>query len=393
MTKKEKLTMQNTTKKPNKSILFFTVLVAIVAVGIFVFLPKSSQTQKAHSTPTTDYSNNPIQSTIPSVSSSHPPSPSAMVGAGKSVVSSQKQSITLTFVGDIMLDRNVWAKIQSSGNNNYPFAKIGTLFSGSDKNIANLEGPLTSRGTHAVTGGSLLFSFDPKLKESLKQAGLNIVSLANNHTYNQGSIGLADTKSNLDDVQIKYFGNPKTVSDTSVDIEQIGDWKIALIGWNTIEVTDPDEQGMIDLIKKTRPSVDKIIIVPHWGVEYQPQTKTEIAYAHDLIDAGADIIIGGHPHVVQGTEIYNNKPIVYSLGNFVFDQYFSDETQQGLGIKLHLSGQSTTLDLIPLDLRDSQPKTATGATKDTIIKKIIDDSDLTEPQISQLKQNNQIVIN
>jgi poly-gamma-glutamate synthesis protein (capsule biosynthesis protein) len=117
---------------------------------------------------------------------------------------------------------------------------------------------------------------------------------------------------------------------------------------------------------------DLIIVNIHWGVEYEHVfNKTQQDLARDLIDSGADIIIGHHPHVVQGLEIYKNKPIFYSLGNFIFDQDFSRDTQEELAVEINFNpdGQAKAR-LYPLLSRQSQPSLMAGKEKENYLKKI-----------------------
>lgn len=283
--------------------------------------------------------------------------------------------ITLTFVGDIMLDRDVWDRMQQSGAD-YPFRKIGDLFTGSDAVIANLEGPVTTRGTHSVVGGSLIFSFDPSVVAPLKQAGITTVSLANNHTYNQGQVGLDDTRSSLAAVGITEFGDPRTVDATHVAHLTIHDRTLALIGWNTIGITDSHLPDLLDLIRKERAANDFVVVMPHWGVEYVQQSATQITEAHQIIDAGADLIIGAHPHVIQGYEKYHDHLIMYSLGNFIFDQYWSVPTQRAIAVRYVIGAKDQSATILPIRLEKAQPTKAIGEVRDQILKQVGLDSDI-----------------
>jgi poly-gamma-glutamate synthesis protein (capsule biosynthesis protein) len=139
--------------------------------------------------------------------------------------------------------------------------------------------------------------------------------------------------------------------------------RIALVGFNTTD-NALDEMAASSTLTLARQESDKVIVFMHWGLEYRHMPPDIVReQAHWLIDHGADIVIGGHPHWVQGVEKYEGKPIVYSLGNFIFDQYFSKETQQGLAVVLTLNKEGTQLDLIPLRSEQSQPFLAEGAKK------------------------------
>jgi len=127
------------------------------------------------------------------------------------------------------------------------------------------------------------------------------------------------------------------------------------------------------LIQETKKNVDLIIVHIHWGTEYQHQfNQQQEKIGHALIDAGADIIIGHHPHVVQGMEIYKNKPIFYSLGNFIFDQYFSPDTQEGLAVGLKLTNNKISATLFPLQAKSAIINLMVGSAKDNFLLKYAD---------------------
>lgn len=270
-----------------------------------------------------------------------------------------------------MLDRAVWAKIRAQGDD-YPFQKIGDLFKSPDLAIANFENPMTNRGSHAQANGPLLFKSDPRLAPALAATGLDAVSLANNHTYNQGSAGLADTVTFLSQAGIHTFGSPRAVQGQDVYTTDVKGWPLAFVGWNTIETPDSQPAALLRLVAQLHGEGRIVIVMAHWGVEYHPKTPQEVLWAHQIIDAGADIVVGAHPHVVQGIELYKNHPIIYSLGNFVFDQYFSAPTQEGLAVRFTLSDPvSGSFQLVPIDLRNSQPRLAsdpivTNAVRDAV---------------------------
>lgn len=285
-----------------------------------------------------------------------------------------KPPLKLTFVGDIMLDRSVWTKIKAGGAD-YPYQKLGTLFDGADLVVANLEGPVTERGNHAIPGGSLLFKFEPATIAPLKAAGLHVVSLANNHTRNQGQAGLDDSRQLLTDAGLQVFGDPKQIRRDDVLTIDVGSWKLAFIGWNLIEVAATGEAEMLSLVTQVDQEVDQVIVVPHWGNEYKPHTAEQERLAHALIDHGADLIVGAHAHVVQGVESYRGRPIIYSLGNFIFDQYWSEPTQRGAAAHITLEEDRLTLGLTPVDLHASQPRPAAEAVAALVRADMAADSD------------------
>ena len=291
-------------------------------------------------------------------------------------------SWTLTFTGDIMLDRNVRTAMISRGGLAPLLAPVKSELTG-DLVIGNLEGPFTNSTNHALPGGSLSFTFEPKYAPQLKAAGFTVVSLANNHTLNHGQSGLDLTRSTLDDAKIDYFGDPANRSGFTL-IKEVQGTRIGLVGYHGL--VDGIDNIIAD-ITAIRSKADLIIVMPHEGIEYNLKysTKQQQDY-HRLIDAGADMIIGAHPHVVEPIEIYKGKLIAYSLGNFLFDQYFSTDTQQEL--LLHINGQGknfTSVDFVPLESSRSIISPANNTVTTALLKRIASTSITSEEIKSQLR--------
>mgnify|MGYP000232600171 CR=1 FL=1 len=152
----------------------------------------------------------------------------------------------------------------------------------------------------------------------------------------------------LDQGGIEYYGTQYGLGDESVLIKEIGNKKVGFIGIN--DTNYPlDSSKVVGLIKNIENKADHIIVNIHWGQEYELEAHARQKFlAYEMVDAGADVIIGHHPHVIQEVEVYKNKPIFYSLGNFVFDQYFSKETQEGLAVGVVLKQDEILLYLFPL---------------------------------------------
>lgn len=268
------------------------------------------------------------------------------------------QPAVLLFVGDLMLDRHVRERMASSGPE-YPFARLGSVTSSAhaDLLVGNLEGAIGARRPPVK---SIDFAFDSSVAPLLKRFGFNALSLANNHGLDQGAAGYDETRRVLDDAELVSFGH-QVKDDLPTIVTNAAGRRVALLGYN---ITDNplDEKAVALAIKNAHTTADIVVVSMHWGTEYDlKQNKTQTALAHRLIDYGADAVIGGHPHVVQGIEIYKNKPIVYSLGNFIFDQYFSTETQQGIAAALTF-GRKTTLTIVPVSIVASQPRRMEGDT-------------------------------
>jgi AmmeMemoRadiSam system protein B len=304
---------------------------------------------------------------------------------------SQENIINFLFFGDLMLDRNVGTKIKEYGLAHL-FANLATeekrFFMGSDIVAANLEGAVTKDGQHYLPIVPYDFSFNPKLIKTLnKDYYFNFFTTANNHVTDQGHAGLAETYKNLADLDIAFAGCPDSeIAECSQRDIQVADQKVAMIGLSMVyNMFDVDEA--LSIIKNADTKNDLVIVNVHWGVEYEHNFNSiQQNLAHQFIDAGADMIIGHHPHVVQGMEIYKDKPIFYSLGNFIFDQYFSPDTQEemGVGVSYNTSDKTYTLYLLPMTSIASQPQLMTDEIKQNFLQKYLDWSEVEEAYQNQI---------
>jgi poly-gamma-glutamate synthesis protein (capsule biosynthesis protein) len=191
---------------------------------------------------------------------------------------------------------------------------------------------------------------NPSTIPALKGGGMSIVSVANNHVGDWGRNAYTDTLSRLKENEILYTGGGINMSEAEmpVIIEKYG-MKIGYLGFsdvgpNWMEVSE-NKAGLLlannprfsEIINNASKQVDYLIISMHFGDEYKTKHNTRQEYlAHSAIDAGAKIVIGTHPHVVEDTEVYKNGFIAYSLGNFIFDQGFSADTMQGMLLEINL---------------------------------------------------------
>jgi len=263
---------------------------------------------------------------------------------------------SLLFFGDMMLDRNVKKQIDTYGPD-WIFEKLAgkenRFFSGVDLISANLEGPFADK--RRPTSKSIAFRFDPILIPTLKKFNFSLFSQANNHSYDMGNDGFIESKNNLTKAGLDFYGSQYRIDDSSMIIKTVGDYKIAFIGIN--DTNSPVDTVAVDaLVKSGKTRADFVIMNVHWGAEYKEiSNNNQRQLAHEFIDAGVDIIVGHHPHVIQEIEIYKNRPIFYSLGNFIFDQYFSTTTQQGLAVGLILKDKEISVSVFPLAETKSQP--------------------------------------
>lgn len=259
------------------------------------------------------------------------------------------QGRTILFVGDIMLDRDV-ERLMKKYNFHYPFEKVEHFLKGVDIVFGNLEGPIVQNPPDF--GYSLRFAFLSQTGNSLSFAHFNLLSLANNHTLDMGKKGFEETKKILDKNKINYLGFPLKCDENF--FEKKG---IIFLAFNKVSSLCSDAK-IIEIVKKVKKRFPQkfLIVIFHWGKEYQLKSSVfQQKLAHQTIDAGADLIVGSHPHVVQEIEKYKGKLIFYSLGNFVFDQYFSKETQEALAVGLEIYPEKLIFRLFPIQIKKSQP--------------------------------------
>lgn len=271
------------------------------------------------------------------------------------------KTASLLFFGDMMLERYVEKNFSANGGPDYLFSELAgeenRFFMGTDIVHANLEGPFAD--TRRFTTKEIAFRFDPKIIPTLLDYRFSIFNLANNHTLDMGTAGFEESKKNLTEAGIDFYGAQYAVDDKSVLVKDIAGLKVAFFGFN--DTNSPLSIPKIsELVSDTL--ADFKIINIHWGAEYKEiSNERQRLLGRALIDAGADVIIGHHPHVVQEMEIYKDRPIFYSLGNFIFDQYFSQPTQEGLAVGVVANKKPTderflSLYVFPLESIKSQPR-------------------------------------
>jgi poly-gamma-glutamate synthesis protein (capsule biosynthesis protein) len=264
-----------------------------------------------------------------------------------------KKEVSLLFFGDLMFDRYIREVAEKKGND-FVFEKITDLLKGNDLVVANLEGPITdnqSKSVGTVPGekGHFIFTFNKSLAETLFRKNIKVANIGNNHILNFGENGLGQTKNYLTENGIEYFGDPKN-SENNYLIKELEGIRMGFVGYNQFGGKTQETEDNIKILKK---KADIVAVYAHWGKEYEKMPSESIKnFAHSFVDNGADLIIGSHPHVVQNMEEYKGKRIYYSLGNFIFDQYFSLETMKGLAVKVMINPENNNLSFqeIPLSL-------------------------------------------
>ncbi|MDQ0285701.1 hypothetical protein J2Z49_000805 [Desulfofundulus luciae] len=274
---------------------------------------------------------------------------------------SQEQEITLNFAGDTTL---AWFFEEFVKDNfDYPFALFPS-FKQADITMLNLENPVTTRGKKVPK--QFNFRMNPKYIQVLLKGGVDIVNLANNHVGDYGPQGILDTLNFLDAAGIKHVGAGENLKAArNPVIFSLKQKKIGFLGYfggkdyaatTSKPGTSPCyEQYIIEDIKKLKQKADVVVVNFHWGVEraHYPEPY-QIRLAHQAIDAGADLIIGHHPHVLQGIERYKNGVIVYSLGNFIFGGN-SRREHDTFVFQLIIKGEQKQYALIPVRVKNWQP--------------------------------------
>lgn len=235
------------------------------------------------------------------------------------------KDVTILMTGDVMLGRSVMSKSLKAQNPNYPFEKVYERLKKADILLVNLENPIVENCPFVDSG--FKFCADPKMIEGLTYSGVDVANIANNHTKNYGSDGFNQTKKYLTDAGISYVG------DNNLVVKEVDGVTFGFVGFDF--VTNQPTSSDFDLVKNSNSQVDILIVSVHWGVEYKDTpNETQKKIAKDLIASGADVISGTHPHWVQTFEHVNDKPVYYSLGNFIFDQMWSEPTRRGLVAEL-----------------------------------------------------------
>lgn len=271
--------------------------------------------------------------------------------------------VTLLFVGDIMLSRSVGDAMKAKNDWVWPFARIASMTAAADLAFGNLETTVSTGG--AKNGCTYCFRADPLAVAGLVAAGFDAVSVANNHMWDFGPQAFADTLGFLAVNDISAVGGGRNDVEAGAPvIRTVRGTRIAYLAYTDMLPASaaalPDRAGinvwdearMKQQVAQAKTMADVVAVTFHTGTEYEPlhNARQERMY-RAIIDAGADLVVGTHPHVVQDVETYNGKWIAYSLGNFIFDQNWSDETRKGLMLSVTVqSGRITDVAQIPVEI-------------------------------------------
>lgn len=291
--------------------------------------------------------------------------------SGSSETVAELEDFTMFFTGDVMLQngKDIYA---SKGINGLITTYIQQEMVNADMTVINNEFPFSTRGTQAPDK-QFTFRVDPTYVSALLDMGVDVASLANNHALDYGQEALLDTFTTLDNVGIPYVGAGETKerAEEAIFVEAGGrtvgvlsaSRVIPVSGWN-IENSQPglfctyDSSRLVQRIKEIESQCDYVVVFVHWGIERNAYPEDyQRNLAKQYIDAGADLVVGNHSHVPQGIEYYNGVPIVYCLGNFIFNQNMTDT--YALKAVWDTEG-NTSLQVIPVDTRNYLTGELTG---------------------------------
>jgi poly-gamma-glutamate synthesis protein (capsule biosynthesis protein) len=288
--------------------------------------------------------------------------------------------------GDVIGARQVGAFIDAEGGEAV-FAKVREHLSDADIAFVNLESPLSDKGA-ANAQKDVTFRGRPALVKGLRSAGIDMVSMANNHALDWGAAALTDTLARLQAEQIQAAGagadlaaarRPAVVETPSGEVALLAFSNVLPAGFPAgesrpgINPARPDRARVLADIKAAAAEYDWVLVSIHWGVEYKSEAAAEQQdLARAAVDAGAHLVLGHHPHVIQGLELYKDRLIAYSLGDFVFDHY-SRETGEAFVLRVRMATSGPPeVKVVPvyLDDRYGIPEVVEGEAADRILERL-----------------------
>lgn len=310
---------------------------------------------------------------------------------------SRPATLTISAVGDMLFDRQVRKLIELKGGA-YPLSAVAERLSAADVTIGNLESMIASSGT-PNREKDVVFRGHPAAIEGLKLAGFDAIALANNHTMDYGPQPLLDTIETLKAAGIGYAGagknletawTPATIERDGATVAFFSFTHILPAGFLAAEDRPGVASGKMDMtliedaVRSAKETHDYVIVSFHWGVEYKDFANADqVDKAHRTIDAGADMVLSHHPHVIQGVEMYKGRLIAYSLGDFVFDHY-SRKTGEAFILEANLGPDGVTDAIaVPVYLDDvyGRPEYVYGSEAKVILQRL---ADISKPHNTQV---------
>ncbi len=252
------------------------------------------------------------------------------------VIPKEEKSIDILFLGDMMFDRGI-RQVGVKKGGDFLFSCVDPWLKEADLVVGNLEGPITENASvsvGSVVGSSrnFQFTFPTSTAPLLFAHNVRLVNLGNNHINNFGSSGIASTKEYLTGAGVSYFGG--LAGDSPVYRTTMHGINLSFVNYN--QFGGDSARDVAALIATEHATGNTVIVYTHWGEEYVPPTEGVREIARLFAESGADLIVGSHPHVIQESESIGGTKVYYSLGNFIFDQYFDPEVRRGLTILVHI---------------------------------------------------------
>ena len=287
------------------------------------------------------------------------------------------RELTLAAVGDVMLDRWVYRNISRNGATSL-LEHVRDELRAADVAFCNLECPLSDEGPHDAD--NLCFRAPPGTAKVLTDGGFDIVSLANNHTLNAGRAGVLNTMQTLRDAGVQYCGLAR-------DREQAADpvyldangLRLGFMAFSDLDAfgaysrVGTDGKAHARRLRKAKEACDLLVVSYHWGEEYMSRPTTrQRKLAHLAVDAGADLVLGHHPHVLQGVELRRGAVILYSMGNFIFDQRAGERMTSALFRLDYTEHLGWVVHALPIWIPHSTtaPRLATGERRKEILARL-----------------------
>lgn len=341
----------------------------------------SSSTPKANPSPNSSLRPNTVQAALETVS----------VVKDDRVPDPNDPTVTLTFAGDVTLSDHFADAIGKDYERT--FANMDE-YRKADLGMVNLENPLT-RATIPLPNKDFNFKADPDAVKVLTSGGVSLVNLANNHAMDYQEPGLVETLDTLKQAGIAHVGAGRNVKEARrPEIIDVKGQRVAYFGYYGADFESAgetkagtnyaDEQRIAEDIKAVRSQVDWVIVNYHWGEELATHPADwQVNLAHFSIDQGADVVVGHHPHVLQGAEIYKGRPIAYSMGNFIFGGNPRSDYDTAV-LKVALKDKQMKVEFIPVEVRGYQPRVASDRSAE-ILNQIADrSSSFQEPMRSPI---------
>jgi AmmeMemoRadiSam system protein B len=259
-------------------------------------------------------------------------------------------ALQLLVVGDMNFDRYI-RQVSERRGSEYIFSCIDPLLHEVDVVVGNLEGPITehtsvSMGTPMGSPNNYRFTFPITTAPLLVEHNIRIVNIGNNHSNDFGAAGIASTKQYLSDAGVAYFGG--LADDNTVHRLTEKGVRLSFVNYNQFGGDAPETVAA--LIAREHEAGQTVLVYTHWGEEYTAVTERVRSIAQLFAESGASIIIGSHPHVVQEHEIIGKTPVYYSLGNFIFDQYWDGSVTSGLGLRLTITPGNISIEEMSVTL-------------------------------------------